>query len=270
MKKLLSPLIGIFIGIFLVFAAISSSGPLGGFIDIPSIVITFFGSMSAVFISFPLSDFSKFPKIIKELMIDEDDNRVELVQSFIELSKKSRVHGILSIEEDIQTTNNKMLQNGLQMVIDGKDGESVREQLELEIDLTEDKYKSAPSILSKWGEYAPAFGMIGTLIGLIVMLGELNDPSTIGSGMATALVTTFYGTVLANLVFLPLASNLEQLAAEKIVTSEIVLEGVISIQEGQSPRDIEEKLKTFLTTKELSEIAAKETELFGKLENQEV
>src|SRR5699024_1287526 len=151
-----------------------------------------------VFISFPLSDFSKFPKIIKELMIDEDDNRVELVQSFIELSKKSRVHGILSIEEDIQTTNNKMLQNGLQMVIDGKDGESVREQLELEIDLTEDKYKSAPSILSKWGEYAPAFGMIGTLIGLIVMLGELNDPSTIGSGMATALVTTFYGTVLAN------------------------------------------------------------------------
>lgn len=270
MKKLLTPIIGMLIGFFLVFWSISSSGPLSAFIDPGSIVITFFGSMAAVAISFPVDNMKKIPSVIKELMIDQGDNRIEIIQLFSELSKKSRLNGVLSIEDDIQDLTNSTMQKGLQMVIDGKDGEIIKAQMELEMDLTDERYDIAPSLLNKWGEFAPAFGMIGTLIGLIVMLSELNDPSTIGIGMSTALITTFYGTILANLVFIPLASNLSSLAEDKLVTYEIVIDGVISMQEGQTPRDIEEKLKSYLSVQELSEMETSEPIILGNLQNQEV
>lgn len=270
MKKLITPIIGMLIGFFLVFWSISSSGPLAAFIDPGSIVITFFGSMAAVAISFPVDNMKKIPSVIKELMIDQGDNRIEIIQLFSELSKKSRLNGVLSIEGDIQELANSTMQKGLQMVIDGKDGEIIKAQMELEMDLTDERYDIAPSLLNKWGEFAPAFGMMGTLIGLIVMLSELNDPSTIGIGMSTALITTFYGTILANLVFNPLASNLSSLAEDKLVTYEIVIDGVISMQEGQTPRDIEEKLKSYLSVQELSEMETSEPIILGNLQNQEV
>lgn len=270
MKNILTPIIGMLIGFILVFWSISSSGPLAAFIDVPSIVITFFGSMAAVAISFPIQNMLKIPSVIKELMLDQGDNRVEIIQLFAELSKKSRVNGVLSIEEDIQELENSTMQKGLQMVIDGKDGEIIKAQMELEMDLTSERYEIAPAVLNKWGEFAPAFGMIGTLIGLIVMLGELDDPSTIGSGMATALITTFYGTILANLVFIPLATNLSRLAEDKLITYEIVIDGIISMQEGQTPRDIEEKLKSYLSAQELSEMETSEPITLGNLQNQEV
>ena len=270
MKKLLGPLGGMIIGFVLVFWSIASSGPLSAFIDAPSWIITFFGSMAAVIMSFPIDELMKVPKVIKEVMIDPADNRIEIVQLFSEFSKKSRLNGILSIESDIQNLENKTLQRGLQMVIDGKEGEIINEQIELEMDLTEERYQIAPLFLNKWGEFAPAFGMIGTLIGLIVMLGELDDPSLIGSGMATALITTFYGTMLANLVFLPLATNISQLISEKMVTYEIIHNGVIAMQEGQNPRDIEEKLKSYLTPKELEEMETSDPISLENLQKQEV
>lgn len=270
MKKLLVPLVGMVIGFVLVFWSITSSGPIEAFIDMPALVITLFGSMSAVTMSFPLNKILEAPKVIKKLMIDPNDNRIELIQLFSELSKKARVNGVLSIEDDIQGLENQMMFQGLQMVVDGKDGEVIQTQMELEMDLTEEEYEIPPSILNKWGEFAPAFGMIGTLIGLIVMLGELDDPSLIGSGMATALLTTFYGTMIANLVFLPLATNMTQLATTRMVTHEIVLEGVIAIQEGQNPRDIEEKLKSYLTPQELSEMEISDPISLENLQKQEV
>lgn len=266
----MSPIIGMLVGFVLVFWSIASSGPLAAFVDVPSIVITFFGSMAAVVISYPLDSMAKVPSVIKELMIAPADNRLEIVQLFVEISKKSRMNGILSIEDNINELENVVMQKGLQLVVDGKDGEIVKAQMELEMDLTEERFEIAPSILNKWGEFAPAFGMIGTLIGLIIMLGELNDPSTIGAGMATALITTFYGTILANLVFIPLAENLSHLATDKLVTYEIIYEGVIAIQEGQTPRDIEEKLLTYLSAQELSAMETAEPITFGNLQKQEV
>ncbi|MEY8291426.1 motility protein A [Carnobacteriaceae bacterium 52-44] len=270
MKKLLMPLAGMIIGFVLVFWSITSSGPIGAFIDIPSIVITLFGSMSAVVISFPIKKMIEVPKIMKELLIDPDDNRIEMVQLFTEFSKKARVNGVLSIEDDIQALENETMFKGLQMVVDGKEGEIIKSQMELEMDLTEERYEAAPALFNKWGEFAPAFGMVGTLIGLIVMLGELDDPSLIGTGMATALLTTFYGTMLANLIFLPLATNMKQLATDKMITYEIILEGVIAMQEGQNPRDIEEKLKSYLTTQEVSEMESSEPVSLENLQKQEV
>lgn len=270
MKKWLMPIIGMIIGFVLVLWSITSSGPIDAFIDMPSIIITLFGSMSAIAISFPMDEILKAPKVIKELVFAADDNRVEIIQLFSEFSKKARINGVLSIEEDLQSLENETMFKGLQMVVDGKDGEIIRSQMELEMDLTEENYEVAPSIFNKWGEYAPAFGMMGTLIGLIVMLGELDDPSAIGTGMATALLTTFYGTMLANLIFIPLAQNMSQLITSKMVTYEIILEGVVAMQEGQNPRDIEEKLKYYLTNQELNEMETSDPISLENLQKQEV
>lgn len=270
MKKILTPLIWSIVGTGLVIWSIASSGPLTAFWDTPSVIITFFGSMAALFASFPFDEIKKIPKILKEVLFDSEVSRVILVQSFNELSKKARVNGILSIESDVETIENPMLARGIQMIVDGKDGEAIKDQLELEIDLIEEGYQAAPLFLNKWGEFAPAFGMIGTLIGLVVMLGELDDPSTIGTGMAVALLTTFYGSFLANLVFLPLAGNIEQLIESKMTSYEIILEGITSMQEGQNPRDIEEKLKAYLSIEELVEYETSEPPVFSKLRSQEV
>lgn len=269
MKKFITPLIWSIVGTGLVVWSISSSGSLQGFWDVPSIIITLFGSMSAVLASFPFDELKKVPGVLKELLFKNDDSRVELVQVFNELSKKARINGILSIERDVGLIENPMLAKGVQMIVDGKDGEAIKNQLELEIDLIEESYSSAPLFLNKWGEFAPAFGMIGTLIGLIIMLGELDDPSTIGTGMAVALVTTFYGSFLSNLVFIPLASNIEQLISEKMISYEIILEGVTSMQEGQNPRDIEEKLKAYLLKEDQTELEISQPMIFGQLEKQE-
>lgn len=270
MKKIVVPFFGMIIGLVLVFWSITSSGPLSAFLDGPSFVITFFGSMSAVLISIPFDKIKGIPRVMKELLIDREDSRVEIVQLFIEFSKKTRMNGVLSIEGDVQRLENEAMHRGLQMVVDGKEGEIVTSQMELEMDLAEDRYDSAPALFSKWGEFAPAFGMIGTLIGLIIMLGELDDPSLIGSGMATALITTFYGTMLANLVFLPFASNMKLLIAEKMVTYEIIFEGVTAIQEGQNPRDIEEKLMSYLSNQEVKEMNLSDSVSLDNLQKQEV
>lgn len=270
MKKIIVPFLGMVIGLALVFWSITSSGPLSAFVNGPSFVITFFGSMSAVIISIPFDKIKSIPRVMKDLLIGHEDNRIEIVQLFTEFSKKARVNGVLSIEDDVQSLENDAMHKGLQMVVDGKEGEIIVSQMELEMDLAEDRYDSALDLFSKWGEFAPAFGMIGTLIGLIIMLGELDDPSMIGSGMATALITTFYGTMLANLVFLPFANNMKLLIDEKMVTFEIIFEGVTAIQEGQNPRDIEEKLKSYLSTQELREMDLSEPISLENLQKQEV
>lgn len=258
MKNFLTPIAGTIVGLALVIWSITSAGDINSFIDVPSLMIVIFGSMAAVFASAPLADFMKLPKIIKDIFAEGDD-QIEMVQTIIEFSRRARVNGILSIEEDVRAQDNKLLVTGLQMVIDGKDGESIGEFLELEMMSIEEEYSFAPSVFSRWGEYAPAFGMTGTLVGLIIMLGELDDPSTIGVGMATALITTLYGSVAANIIFLPLATNLRGLAEEKVQINEIIYEGIMSIQEGQNPRDIEDKLKTYLSEKEIAELESGST-----------
>lgn len=268
MKNIVAPIVGAIVGLGLVLWSIMTAGTIGSFINLPSLVIVLFGSMAAVFTSIPLSDMLAVPKTLKDLFAAGDD-RVEMVQTIVELSRKARQNGILSIEEDIQVQDNELLVTGLQMVIDGKDGDSILEFLELQMESIEEEYKLAPMIFSRWGEYAPAFGMTGTIVGLIIMLGELDDPSTIGTGMATALITTLYGTILANIIFLPLATNLQGLANEKLQINEMILEGIISIQEGQNPRDIEHKLKTYLSDAEMKVFDVDEETSTDELRRQE-
>lgn len=246
MKKNIVPIIGFIGGFGLIIWSITSAGEIASFIDAPSLLITLGGSFCALLISFPLKSIMKIPAIIKNLFHNPKDHYEELIATFSELSRKARSQGILAIEEDLQQQDNELLVTGLQMVVDGLDPETIEEILEIKTENIEKRHRVGQEIFLKWGELAPAYGMIGTLIGLIIMLGELNDPSTIGSGMATALITTFYGSFLANMVFLPIATNLQLQTEEEMQMCEMVIEGILSIQAGQNPRVIEQKLYSYL------------------------
>lgn len=253
MKRNILPLIGLAAGIILIFAAISVDSTIMSFVDAPSLVITLLGSFCALLISFPFNTLKKVPNLLKKLMFTPEDDLKGLIDKMTELARKSRTEGILSIESDIQELDNPVLVHGLEMVVDGTDIDTIEEILNVELDQMEDRHSVGHEVFLKWGEYAPAFGMIGTLIGLIAMLGDLQDPSLIGAGMATALITTFYGSFLANLIFLPIAKNLEIQTANELKTNEMIVQGVIALQRGDNPRVIEQKLSSYLSRTEKKE-----------------
>ncbi|HHY81547.1 MAG TPA: motility protein A [Clostridiales bacterium] len=251
MKKNFVPLIALTIGLVLVVYAISmDGGTFYMFWSVTSILITFFGSLAALLISYPFKYIKQIPVIVKKVIDEPASNRRDLITLFTDLSKKARKEGLLSLEDDIALISNPFLKRGLQMVVDGIDPETIREILELEISTMEDRHRTGEGIFQSWGELAPGFGMLGTLIGLIIMLSDLDDPSKIGAGMATALITTFYGSLLANMIFLPIAKNLKAQTDEELYTMEMMIEGVLAIQSGVNPRIVEEKLIAYLSPKE--------------------
>lgn len=251
MKKNMLPLIGFVLGAALLIWAIMIAGNIRNFMDPTSIIITVFGSFAALMISFPFKTLLNIPKVMRVLLSDSGDKRVDLVNIFADLSRKARKDGLLALENDIESINNDYMVDGLKMVIDGVEPETIQDIMELKLDTMEKRHRTGQQVFEKWGELAPAFGMLGTLIGLVIMLSGLDDPAAIGPGMATALLTTFYGSLLANLIFIPMASNLALQTDEEMFTGEMVLEGILQIQSGANPRLLEEKLKTYLSTEEL-------------------
>lgn len=251
MKKNIMPLIGLLSGLALLIWAIVIAGEITSFMDPTSIIITIFGSFAALMISFPLETLKNIPSVVKVLLSSRQHKRVDLVNLFVELSKKARKDGLLSLENDIESIEDEFMVEGLKMVIDAIEPDVIRETMELKLDTMEMRHRSGQEVFEKWGELAPAFGMLGTLIGLVIMLSGLDDPGAIGPGMATALLTTFYGSLLANLLFIPMASNLSLQTDEEIFTGEMVMEGILQIQSGANPRLLEGKLKAYLSTDEL-------------------
>lgn len=248
-KKNLIPPIALLVGIFLIIWSISDGGSIGGFINVPSLIITLMGSFCALLISFPFSDIKKIPIILKKIITAPSENKNDLIEKFTELSRLSRSKGILTLEQEISRIDNLILRDGIQMAVDGMDPIDIKNILEIKITNMESRHGVGQAIFLKWGELAPAFGMIGTLIGLINMLSQLSDPSTIGSGMAVALITTFYGSFFANLLFIPIATNLKMQTEAELEVCDMIIEGVLSIQAGQNPRTIEQKLNGYLDNK---------------------
>lgn len=189
------------------------------------------------------------PVIIRKVISNHSEDKNELIEKFAELSRLSRSQGILTLEQEISQIDNQILRDGLQMAVDGMDPTDIKSILEIKIANMESRHGVGQAIFIKWGELAPAFGMIGTLIGLINMLSKLDDPSTIGSGMAVALITTFYGSFFANLFFIPIATNLKMQTESELEVCDMIIEGVLSIQAGQNPRTIEQKLSGYLDNK---------------------
>ncbi|GAA0178075.1 motility protein A [Clostridium sediminicola] len=265
MKSNLTAITGLFLGLALIIGSIILSGDLTGFISASSFLVTMGGSFMALTISESLDNMKRIPVLLKIAFSEKKESKAELMDLFLELSKKAKKEGFNSLEKNLEEMDDEFLKRGLLMVIDAMDVELIKDILNLEIEVSEDRHAEGQSMFKKWAEYAPSFGMIGTIIGLINMLGNLDDASSIGSGMAVALVTTFYGALFANLILIPIATNLENKSNEEMNIRYMMVEGVLAIQKGLNPMAIEEKLQTFLSPKE--RLARKNGDLKVELEN---
>lgn len=239
-------ILGLILGTFLIVLSIWMGGNIGLFWNVPSILITVGGSIAALMISYDSLKIKNVVKITKQAFATTDVNPYELIDMFGDLAKKARREGLLALEDDMDKMDDPFFKKGIQMMVDALDPELIRDILETDIDNMSYRHETGAGVYKTWGALAPAFGMIGTLIGLIGMLAQLDDPSKLGPGMAVALITTFYGAIMANLVLLPMATKLEIRSQEEVLIKSIILEGVIGIQSGMNPRILEEKLRAFL------------------------
>lgn len=247
MKKLdIATTVGLVAGVTVVIGGILTGGTLKSFIDIGSVLITILGSFAAVMINFPMKEFKNIGKVIVQCFLEINVSKSDLISKFSQLSRKARREGLLSLEDEISQIEDEFFKKGLQMVIDGVEPENIREILELEISEMENRHDVGSGMIKAWGGYAPGFGMIGTLIGLINMLVDMDDQSKIASGMAVALITTFYGAFLANLVLNPMGEKLKVKSEKELAIKDMIVEGVLSIQSGVNPRIVEEKLVCYL------------------------
>lgn len=241
---------GIIAGIAFIVTGILLNGDLGSFYDLPSIAIVLGGTVASTLIAYPLEAIVSMFKASKKLFSTYQTNPNDIIVKLMELANIARREGLLALEESVQEEDDAFLKKGILLIVDGTDPELVKNILETELHFIEERHSQGQGVLKTMGSYAPAYGMVGTLIGLINMLKILDEPESIGPSMAVALVTTFYGTVLANLLFLPAAEKLKNRSDVEILYKEIVLEGILSIQAGENPRIIEEKLKAFLSPKD--------------------
>ncbi|WP_099187218.1 flagellar motor protein [Tepidibacter mesophilus] len=242
----LGTLIGIVLGFVLIIGSILLNGSLGAFIDVASIMIVVGGTIAATLVAYPLPKVKEIMKLTQKVFKERQSNPNEVIESMIELANKARKEGLLALEESSSGIDDDFIKKGVMLVVDGTDPDLVRTLLETELEFLEERHKSGQGLFETMGSLAPAFGMVGTLIGLINMLKKLEDPSAIGPAMSVALLTTFYGSFLANMIFIPIANKLKIRSREETLEREIIVEGLLSIQAGENPRIIEEKLKAFL------------------------
>jgi len=242
----IATVLGFILGAVFLLYGIFLGGPLKSFYDFPSILITCGGTFCAAMIQYPLEKFLNSFKTLKYVFTVKVLSPIEVIEKIIELANIARKEGLLALEEAAANVNDEFLRKGILLIVDGTDPELVRNILETEITFIESRHKDSQSVFETLASYGPAYGMIGTLIGLIQMLLQLDDPSALGPSMAVALVTTFYGCILANFVFNPIAGKLKIRSSEEIMIKEVMIEGLLSIQAGENPRIIEEKLKAFL------------------------
>ncbi|MCF6463332.1 flagellar motor protein [Clostridium sp. Cult1] len=242
----ISTVLGLLLGVVFIIGGILTSGQIDSYIHIPSIIIVLGGTIASTLASFPLKNFLNTSRVIKKAFSYKETSPDEVIEEIINLANIARKEGLLALEEYAEELQDDFLQKGIMLIVDGTDPELVRNILETELTFLEERHMDGQSIFETMGTYAPAFGMIGTLIGLINMLKHLDDPSMIGPNMSVALVTTFYGSILANVVFLPLARKLKIRSKSEVLVKELTVEGLLSIQAGENPRIIEEKLKTFI------------------------
>lgn len=237
---------GIVAGIIFIIVSILLKGQLLSFADAASVMITIGGAFSATLVSYPLDKFINSLKSVGLVFKNQVTNEGEVIKKVIELSNIARKEGLLALEEATESIDDDFLQKGILLIVDGTDPELVRNIMETELAFIQRRHKSTQNFWGKIGEMGPAWGMIGTLIGLINLLKNLDDPSTIGPNMSVALLTTMYGSILANLFAIPFESKLKIKSSQEILLKEVMIEGLLSIQAGENPRVIEEKLKAFL------------------------
>jgi chemotaxis protein MotA len=239
-------IIGLAAAFGLVGWSIQVGGNLGGFVNLPAAAIVLGGTFGSLLVHFPMSRLIGLFGILRKTLVFAQPKPDEVINKMVKYAERARREGMLALEDDSETETDEFLRKGLRLAVDGTDPQLLEKIMLTDVHQIENRHFEGAKILAAGGSFAPAFGMIGTLIGLVNMLSTLSDPAQIGAGMATALVTTFYGAVLANTLFLPLAGKLETRSREEILNKEMVIDGIMAIQSGDSPRIVEEKLKSFL------------------------
>jgi len=229
--------------------AILQGGSLSIFIDVPSMLIVFGGTAGVALINFPLGDVIGAINIAKKAFLFKEVNTNELLAQLMEFANKARKEGILSLQGAIDSIEDDFLVKALQMAVDGQEPEDLKAMLNTEIDYIAQRHALGVSIFESLGAISPAMGMVGTLIGLVQMLQNMSDPASIGPAMAVALLTTFYGAVLANIIFIPIAGKLKTRSKTEILQKTIIVEGMGSILSGENPRVMEQKLHAFIAPK---------------------
>ncbi len=219
---------------------------LGAFVDVPSIIIVVFGTFAALMISFPLKFFVAMPKQIKFVFLPPKFEPLDFINQIVDFATEARINGLLALEGKLNEIEDDFLKSSLLMVVDAVDADKVKTFLEEKISYIDDRHGQAIAFFASAAAIAPAFGMIGTLIGLVILLGNMDDPSALGASMAVALLTTMYGSIMANVFFNPISSKLKARHEEELLCKMIVCEGVQSIQAGDNPKFIHEKLLQLL------------------------
>jgi chemotaxis protein MotA len=245
----LATFLGILGGIAFVIFGMTSGGSISTFIDPPSILITFGGAFMATITSFRLDQFMSIFQVLKIAFLGKNPDYEKSIRTLVELAEKARREGLLALDEEASQLEDEFLRKGVQLVVDGVDPELVRNILDTELSFIEERHKVGIGIFETLSGFGPSFGLLGTVIGLIRMLRRLNDPSSIGPAMALALVTTFYGAFLAYVIAGPIANKLKLKNADESLLKAIEIEGILSIQAGENPRILEEKLHAFLPPK---------------------
>lgn len=250
MKKIdiLTP-IGIIVGFIAIsIAVLNVAGFDGaiGFISIAALFTVFGGLIASLLVNYSIREIKVTFSVLKQAFFQKEEELEKLIDTFVSLSTTARKEGLLSLEKELNEINEPFIEKGITLAIDGLEPELIKEIMMAEVIAMEERHTKGRQIIEKAGEMAPAWGMIGTIVGLVLMLQTLNEPETLGPKMAVALVTTFYGAVMANLVFIPIAGKLENQSEEEIFLKQIVIEGVLGVQSGQNPKILEEKLRVFL------------------------
>ncbi len=247
----LSTIIGVLLAFGLILGSILSAegASLSAFIDPPSLMVVIGGAIAAAMMCFPLKNIIGVPMVAKKAFLNKPQDVPKLIKQLVSLAETARRDGLLALETRLDDIDNRFVALGIQMAVDGTRPEVVEDIQRTEMDAVATRHRDGKSILDQLGRFAPAFGMIGTLMGLIIMLGNMSDPSMIGKGMAIALITTLYGAIASNAVFLPLAEKLGFINKQELLSMEITIRGIQAIQSGENPRVIEQKLNTFLPPK---------------------
>ncbi len=250
----IATIIGIVVSFGLMVWAILLGGPLSIFVDIPSVAIVFGGSIGVALINYPLADIIGMIAIVKKTVLIKEPNTNKLIAQLLDFAGKARKGGILSLQDQIDAIEDKFLVKALQMAVDGQEPAELKAILMTDIDNLAARHSYGSEILNTMGAIGPAMGMIGTLIGLVQMLQNMSDPAAIGPAMAVALLTTFYGAVLANILFIPMAGKLKARSSTEVLQKTVIAEGMDSILSGENPRVMEQRLHTYLAPKKRESI----------------
>ena len=242
--------IGILSGFGLVIVAMASGGGLAWFLDGPSAMIVCGGTFGAVLINYPIADVLGVLQVAKNAFRGKEQQTAAVIGLLVEMSRLARKEGAMALQKMVSGTRDPFLVKAIHLVSDGLDPAQVSQILETELDFIGERHRLGAEIFTTMGNFAPAMGLIGTLIGLVQMLKAMNDPSSIGPAMAIALITTFYGVILANLVFLPIAGKLKTKSAQELLLKQLIIHGILSIQAGDNPRVLEQKLHSYIAPRE--------------------